>query len=253
MILLAIYILLTLAAVIWILLDAETACVFDVYGNSFRYVWFESPHRWAELMTYGWRLAVLCSAVVLGWLLAGRVYTANPFDVGPAIRVGVAAAMLVGSLASLPWIYIAHRIRWHRRIRRTALQLTELAGRITSDAVFLQSLERADYETDAPWTGWHPKEEHWRSEQLWSLLVPMAYLHNESNRSVLFPVDWETFLGWNVPDEITRTDGALPFHGPDGSSFRVKSIRQLRGCPDWVVIDTEMQSELESLVTTADN
>jgi hypothetical protein len=50
------------------------------------------------------------------------------------------------------------------------------------------------------------------------------------------------FLAWHIPPELTEVDRDLPFHGPFDTSFCVKSVWKLRGCPGWSVIATEMQS-----------
>jgi hypothetical protein len=247
--LLDVYILLTLLALLWIAYDVETIYIFDVFGKNFHYVWFDSGQRWTHLFTYGWRLAVICTFVLLNGVLSYRFYAANPFQLGPSLHVIVAAIMLVASFAAIPWIYVAHRLRWQRRIHWTASQLSEFITRITAAPDLEHTLQRADYDTDAPWTAWHPNQKDWQSDadrDLWSGLVPVVYVRNAPPRAALFPIDWEMFLAWNVPIEVSEVNKNLPIHGPCDSSFCVESVKQVRGCPNWSLITTEIQSELDA-------
>ena len=247
--LLVAYILLMLLAVLWIAWDFETFFIFDVFGKNFHYVWFDSGQRWTHLFTYGWRLAGLCTLVLLNGVLSYRFYAANPFQLGPSSHFIWFAIMLTASFAAIPWIYMAHRLRWQRQIRWTALQLSDFAKRITTDPEFIQTMQQADYATDEPWTAWHPKQQDRQSDenkQLWSGLVPVVYVRNDASRSALFPVDWEMFLAWNASVQLTRIKSDLPIRGPFDSSFRVKSVQQLRGYPNWRLISTEMDSKLDA-------
>jgi hypothetical protein len=107
MTLLAAYILLTLFAVVWILRDAETVFIFDVFGKSFYYVWYESGKRWTYLFTYGWRLALLCSIIVVNLFLVYRFLAADPLRLGWPFVLVLSPIMLLGSFAALPWISAA--------------------------------------------------------------------------------------------------------------------------------------------------
>lgn len=245
-----IYALLLLLTLLWIACDRETACVFDVFGKSFYYVWYESGERWRILLTYGWRLAALCSLILLNGILACRVLVENPLQLGSEVHVIVFAAMIAGSVAVFPWIYVAERFRWRRKLRSTARQLSDFAERLVTDSDFAETLRRADYDTKAPWTAWHPNQEQWEAKQFFQGVVPVAYVRNDSIQSVLFPVDWQTFLAWHLPPNVIAPGRDLPFHGALESSFRVKSVTRLRGCPDWNVIATEMQSELMAVQHT---
>lgn len=247
--LLVAYIVLTFLVVLWIAWDSETICIFDVFGKSFHYVWFDSGKRWTFLFAYGWRLAVVCTVVLVNTGLCYRLYAANPFQLGAPIHALAFAIMFAGSFTAIPWIYMAERIRWRRQVHRAALRLTELAKRMTTDQDYVQTLQRADYATEEPWTAWHPNDHEWQTEegkQFWSDLLPVVYVRDDSHGAVVFPIDFESFLGWNIPGELGRVDSELPFRGPFDASFRVKSVWPLRGCSGWCLIRTEMRSELDA-------
>ncbi len=249
--LLVAYVLLILLAMLWIAKDTETIYIFDLFGKNFHYVWFESGQRWTHVFTYGWRLAILCSLTVLTGILSYRIYVVNPCGITPALQVIILLGMLTASIAPIPWIYIAHRLRWQRQIRATALRLSEFAERVTAEADPAQMLDRANYDTDEPWAAWHPAQDEWKSDDcnsLWGGLVPVVYVRNDSHRSALFPIDWETFLAWNISADCARINNDLPVHGALGSSFRVEFIQRLRGCPNWCLVHTEMHSELDAML-----
>jgi hypothetical protein len=246
--LLVAYALLLLLAILWIARDSETIYIFDVFGRNFHYVWFDSGQRWKYVFTYGWRLVALCSLVFLNGLLSYRIYTVDPLEVGPAVQFMMFAVLLAASLTPIPWIYIAHRLRWQRRIRATVPGLVRFLEGTAIDSALAQTLDRADYNTDAPWTAWHPKHDEWESNEMWDALLPVVYLRNDPGRSALFPIDWETFLAWNIPADCVRINSDLPVHGAFDSSFRVESVQQLRGCPNWWLVRTEIRSELDAVI-----
>jgi hypothetical protein len=245
------YTLLMLLALLWIAKDAETIYVFDVFGRNFHYVWFESGQRWTHVFTYGWRLVAICSLVLFNGILAYRIFATDLFAIDPTVRRIVLVAMIVASCAPIPWIYIANHLRWRRHIRSTALRLSDFAKRITADSDLAKMLDRADYNTDEPWTAWHPSQNDWKSgdsNRLWDGLIPVVYVRNDSLRSALFPIDWETFLAWNIPADCARINNDLPVHGALDSSFRVESVQLLRGCLNWCLVRTEMRSELDAMI-----
>lgn len=247
--LLVAYIMATLLALIWIAWDAETIYVLDVFGRNLHYVWSESGRRWRYLFTYGWRLGVACSLVLVNGVLSCQFYRDNPFQLGASMHFIALAVMLFGSFAAIPWIYIANGLRCQGRIRRTALQLSDFVERISADPGLAQTMERAEYATEPPWTAWHPTMEDWQSDEgrhLWSNVLPVVYVRTDSVRSALFPVDWEAFLAWNASADLGRINSVLPVHGPGDSSFSVRSVQQLRGCPNWSLVRVEMQSELDA-------
>ncbi len=237
------YILLLLSAVLWIAWDAEIFGIFDVFGKSFHYVWFEYPKRWTCLFSHGLRLAALCVLIALNAILSFRFSIGSSAQLSGGMSFVVLLFMLAGSFAVIPWIYLAHRLRWQTRLRRTASQLFGLINRVIANGGSAQLLERADYNTDEPWKAWHPSREEWR-QPCWSDIVPVAYFQNDSIRSAVFCVDWETFLGWKVSASLTEVNNDLPLHGPGDCSFRIRAVQRLRGCPDWSVIKVQLQSKL---------
>ncbi len=242
------YALLTLLAMLWIAKDVETIYIFDVFGKSFHYVWFESGQRWTHVFTYGWRLIALCSFLLLNALLSYRICADNAFDVRPAVQLVLFAVMLSVSILPVPWIYVAHRLRWQRMIRATAIRLAGIVERTTVDSDLSQAFDPAVYKTEEPWTAWHPKQGEWKANKLWDGLVPVVYLHNGPDRSALFPIDWEIFLAWNIPGNCVRINSDLLVHGALESSFRVESVEELRGCPNWWLVRTEMRTELDTVI-----
>ncbi|MCA9178801.1 MAG: hypothetical protein KDB14_30270 [Planctomycetales bacterium] len=241
------YTLLAFLAMLWILKDGETYYIFDVFGESFHYVWFVSGQRWIYLFAYGWRLIALCSFVLLNALLSCRIYADNGFDIGPAAQRALLALMLFVSILPVPWIYVAHRLRCRRNILAIAKRLSGVAERATGDPRLC--FELADYETEEPWTAWHPTQGEWKANGLWDGLVPVVYLCNDGDRSAaVFSIDWETFLAWNIPSNCIRKNNDLPVHGPLESSFRVAAAQKLRGCPNWWLVRAEMRTELDTVI-----
>ncbi len=241
---------LTLLAYVWIAWDAETAYIFDAFGRSFYWIWHESGKRWRYLLTYGWRLAVLASVILVGILFAWRFFTADPLQIDRAGRILTLTLMLAASLSLMPWIHLAARNRWLLGVRSAARQLTDLVERVTADDEFLHSLNPAPYETQQPWTAWHPSQDQYSSGLFPKEIVPVVYVCREAVRSVLLPIDWQTFLAWSIPKELRPPGSDLPFQGPFESSFRVKSIRNLRGCPGWCLVKTEMRSGVFDFAAT---
>lgn len=238
------HLLLTLSAVLWIARDAETAYIFEAFcGESFHYGWYESPKRWNYVFTYGWRLVLLCSFTGIIVIVSCRFFASNPLQLGRATLVGVFALLLVGAFAPIPWINLAHRLRLEQRLRTTALRLTNIIDRVAAKCDLPESLRRADYSCDESWSGWHPKTDEMQSNQWWEGILPIVYVWNESITSAVFPVDFETWLAWNVPARLFQINSEFPFHGPHHLSFRVKSRRELRGLSHWTVIETKIESE----------
>ncbi len=242
------YTLLMLLAMLWIMKDAETIYIFDVFGKNFCYVWFESGQRWTHIFTYGWRMVVLCLLVLLICLLSYRIYLEDLFEIGPAARLTVFVVLLAASFAPFPWIYLAHRLRWQRQFRATAQRLDDFVNAAIDESERARSLERAEYRTDEPWTAWHPKQDEWKSNRLWDGLVPVVYLRDAPYRSAIFPIDWETFFAWNIAADCVRVNSDLPVHGAFDSSFRVESVQAIRGIPNWWLVRTEMRSILDTVI-----
>ena len=240
--LLLVYVVLTLSAYLWIAGDAETASIFDVFGRSFYYVWFESGQRWRHLFAYGWRLLLLAALAIGGGILAWNLFTSNPFQLGPATNGLLLGIMLVLSAGLPPWIYGADRLRWQRKVRYNARQLSTYLERLKTQTKRETMLNPADYETVAPWSAWHPNQEEWRSEHFPRDVVPVVYLRGEALDTAVFELYCQTFLAWNIPAELAAAAAELPFHGPLNTSFRVKSVRPLRGCADWHMIQAEANS-----------
>ena len=234
------YVLFTLLTLSWIAWDAETIYVFDVFGKNLHYVWAESGKRWTYLFSYGWRLAAICALIASNAAFSFLLFTRNATQIGRGLSFVVLGIMLAGSFVAIPWIYVAQRWRWRKRLRRTASQLLGVINRVTASQGFGQLLQPADYRTREPWTAWHPRPDEW-TQPCWSDIVPVAFFENQSIHSAVFCMDWRTFLAWRIPACWTEENRDLPFQGPDGCSFRVRAVRKLGGCPGWSVIRTELQ------------
>ena len=242
MTLLVAYMLLTLLVLSWIVWDAETVYVFDVFGKSFYYVWVESGKRWTCLSSYGWRLLTLCTVIVSNAALSFLFFMRNAAQLGTGMCIIVLGIMLAGSFVPIPWIYLANRLRWQRSLRSTASQPLGFINRVNANRNIGQFLEPADYSTREPWTAWHPSREEW-TQPYWSDIVPVAYFQNPAIQSAVFCTDFDTFLGWKIPACLIDVNSDLPFHGPNDCSFRVRGVKPLGGYPDWSVISVDYQSE----------
>jgi hypothetical protein len=228
------YFLLSVTGVLWIALDAETAYIFDVFGKNIDFMWRHSGQRWKFTFMYGWRLLALVLligvCIYLAWPLAFAVSNAR----GTAIIVLVGLALIPFSL--LPWIYIANGIRFRRTLRNTARQLTPIVNELAAASDISTILDKADYRLDPPWSAWHPKD-----VDDWPQVVPVAYVRTEPTPTVVFPYDWETFLAWNLGDQLSNSGTNLPFNGPGETTFKLRCITPLVGVPEWSLVYAEME------------
>ncbi len=184
-------------------------------------MWFESGQRWKFLARYGWRLAVLSSFVVLNIVLSYRIYVANPFDLGTALLLFMFATLVSASFAPIPWVYVAHELRWQHQIRSTAFRLSGFVESVTADTDLGRTWIVATTKTNEPWTAWHPTlerceptigGEHWFQ----------CYISTRTPVLTLIPIEPETFLAWNIPTDSIGINKDLPVCGAHGSSFSSK-------------------------------
>jgi hypothetical protein len=222
---------LLVAGLVWIAVDADTAYIFDVFGKNFNYVWHQSGRRWKYTFMYGWRLIALLllisACAYLAWLWASSLSWT------PA-SLTVFAVMTAMGICLVPWIKIASRLRFQRKLRSTAVALTPVAQQLAATADISSVLDEARYATAPNWSAWHPK-----SAKDWPVVVPVAYVHAPPSATVLFPLDWECFLAWNLLDQLPTLGSALPFHGPCDSTFLLRRVTPLRGVDNWSLVYAE--------------
>lgn len=80
----------------------------------------------------------------------------------------------------------------------------------------------------------HPRGDDW-----WPDVVPVAYLLPDTMSSIIFPIDFTSFVAWRLPSEFVRSGELLPFEGPSGSTFKLRKVTRVRGCPHWTLLRTD--------------
>jgi hypothetical protein len=236
------YLILLAAGLLWITLDAETAYIFDVFGKQFDYMWYHSGQRWKFTFMYGWRLLTLVLLIAvcayLAWLLVSAISDWR------AAAILLFVTLTVIPLCLLPWIKAASRIRFQRILHNRAKQLTPVAQSLAAAQDISAILDDAQYRTEPDWSSWHPK-----SIDDWPEIVPVAYVHSPPAVTILFPVDWDTFLAWKLLGQLPDAGSLLPFNGPFDSTFVLRQVRPLHGEPDWTLVHAELLLNKERRVT----
>ncbi|QDU90983.1 hypothetical protein Pla175_43980 [Pirellulimonas nuda] len=227
------YLFLLAVGVLWISLDVETAYVIDVFTKNFEFVWSQSGRRWQWISMYGWRLLALAALIGACAYLSWRFAFAAP--ISRAWAGSLFAAMAIFPLCLVPWINLCHQLRYQRSVSSAARRLTPVVQDLASASDISAVLDDAHYTTMPGWSAWHPK-----GVNDWPLVVPVAYVHAEPSFTVLFPVDCEWFLAWKLANQLPLPGSPLPFNGPGDTTFTFRSVRPLRGVPDWSLVYAEL-------------
>jgi hypothetical protein len=241
MFLLGSYILVALVALIWMALDTDATSAFEIFRRHL--------HRTARAMQMysDWafhslrRCVFLLTLVALSLLVTFLMLAQNPFDLGQSARNAMFASTLIGSLAMIPLPYLSAHLRLLRHLYSKAADLSELVSIVTSETEVPHHLEPAEYDTSDRWTAWHPKEDQWKADRYWIGIVPVAYLRQGTELSLIVPVDWEHFLAWKIPAGSAVPGCDLPFKGPGETAFTVKTVHRVIGRQGWSVVRADMK------------
>ena len=242
MLLLNAYILMSLVALTWIACDSGMIAIFELFQRDQHVVARDMGMYWSWALRHTWRCVVLLLLVASNATLASLLLAQNPFQLDAVGRTAVFGAMLIGSLVMIPWIFVADSLRRQRQFRSKATQLTRLVALVGAEPDLAQHLEPAGYDSDDSWTAWHPRLHNWH-EDYWTGIVPVLYVRQREYPTIVVPLDWRVFLAWNLPAGIALPGRDLPFHGPGGSSFRVRSAYGLKYRPGWTVINADLYDE----------
>jgi hypothetical protein len=236
-----------IAALLWVAVDRYSTGTFEFFSKNL--------HECARAMgmyskwvrhTLG-RLALLSLLIAISVVTAVRVFAVNPLELSLSGQWLLLASMLVGTVILVPLPQIADRLRFLRMIYSKTAALTNQFSLGNWQPEMQDQWDNADYETSQSWTAWHPRLEDFEHDHVWSDLVPVIYLQQGTEESIVVPSNWEYFLAWKWPGD-TRINAPLPFTGPGNTRFFMKSLRQIPGRPGWLLVRAEMEDfELESI------
>jgi hypothetical protein len=238
MLILGLYILVMIVALLWIVIDHDAMCAFELFQIKLHAMAREMGIYWKWANHTLGRFAFLLMLVSVALVAAIWMAMQNPWEFGEPARIAVLGAMVVGSLAVLILPYLAARLRFARCLYSRSSQLAELVSLVRSETVE-QHLEAADYDARDGWSAWHPRGDDWQRDKLWRGLVPVAYLRRGFGPSVVVPMDWEHFLAWRLPVDL-EPGKCFPFCGPGETTFVVKAVHKLLGRQGWSVVRADM-------------
>jgi hypothetical protein len=233
--LLWLYILVFLGALIWLGVDKNATGAFEFVRRNL-HTTARDMGMYSEWVRYSLgRLVFLTILVILNVTLSAWTFATNPLDFGLAPRGTMLAAMLAGSLALVALPFLAARLRFLQFVYSKTAQLAELVAVANSGSEVQHHLDVAKYETRCGWTAWHPKQQDFERNPLWSEMVPVIFLLQGIRPSVVVPIDFTYFLAWNLPGEVQPGE-PLPCWG----NFLVETVHKIPWRSGWSVVCAEM-------------
>lgn len=233
------YSLVLCSAAAWSLLDRDSNAAYE-FLRSRSHATARDMGLYSEWLKYSLtRFSLLAVHVAVALAAAISMSTQNQFELRTPAQIGASCALVAGALLLFTLPDIAARIRFARFLNKTAGQLAASLINAACEGGQREDLEPARYDAQEGWSAWHPKDEYWKSDRLWSVVVPVVYLRCAAGGSLALPIDWVHFLFWKRPIEIERGE-YLPFRGPGGTSFRVERIHGVIGRPEWSVVQADM-------------
>lgn len=242
MLALGLYLLGTLIAISWVVLDDNAVAAFEIFNRCLHSTARHMGIYWKWLVQTFLRAALLLSCVISGVVAATWIWQRNPWDLPWLGKTFVFAAMLVCSIAISAMPHLTAYFRLRHFLHFKAAELTNLALNLSSSEGVRQHLEPADnraFRGVEGWTAWHPRQERWHEEACWTGLVPLAYLHQDQQTSLIVPVDFEYFLAWNLPQGSVLPGKLMPIY----PRCYVKAVRDLPGYEGWSVVRADMEIE----------
>jgi hypothetical protein len=234
-----------LIALCWVALDSNATAAFEILKKQLHGTARDMGMYWKWLLQSLLRAALLTSLVLAGIVVATRMFQQNPWDLERLASRSLFAAMLTSSLALLAMPQLSAHLRLQRLLDSKAAGLTQLVAALSSEEGVRQHLEPAEHPFAGVdgWPAWHPKQEQWEGNRLWSDLVPVIYRRQETETSLIIPMDFEHFLAWKLPAEIATPGTWMPIW----PRFSVKSARDLRGRKGWSVVKADLEDEDEPI------
>lgn len=232
---LATFALLWLVAMVWIAADNNVLGVhffFTHLGKEKAGGW---PRRF--YWKFGWRLAVL-TGLQLGILASVVLFARSAFASdslgGQLVGIAALALMVVAIVVQHPRFHPFFRWEKRRRARTACRQLADVVHQFEVCQSVEDFTDRAEYPTQKGWLACHPRG----ASPWWPGVVPVAYFRRDGQTCVMFPVDWETFVAWQLPSDFSGPGEDLPFEGPHGTTFRLKKTAPLRASAQWTLLYT---------------
>ncbi len=240
MLCLGLYLIVTLIALSWVMLDHNARAAFEVFEWSLHSTAREMGMYREWLLQSLIRAVLLISFVIIGIVAATWMLLQNPWNLEWLGRASLFAAMITFSIATLVMPHLSAHVRLWRFLNFKATELSDLVSVLSTNEGVYCSLEPAEqgvFDGADGWTAWHPRAEEWKENPLWSGLVPVVYLYQSTATSLIVPVDFEHFLAWKLPDGGIMPGKLMPFW----PSCLVKAVRRLRGCEGWSIVHAELQ------------
>lgn len=228
------------AAIIWVTLDKYASGTFEIFSKNLHQC-ARAMGKYSEWLRYCLgRGALLLTLVVISISATLGTFFTNPMELGVSGQWMLLAAMLAGTALLIALPRITDRLRLMNLIYWATSAVSTQFSLSNWQSAIQETWDIADYETSQNWCAWHPRQEEFDSVTIWRYLVPVIYLKQDEQPSLVVPYMWEYFLAWNWPGEV-RVEEPLPFTGPGDARFLVKSSRQLPRRPGWTVIHAEME------------
>jgi hypothetical protein len=234
------YVLVIFAALIWVGVDRDAIEAFEFLSRN-SHANARCMGIYSEFVRYSLgRLAFLTIIVTLNVVVAFLMFAKNPLNFEPSIRGTVLGTMLAGSLVLFAMPHLSVYLRLKHFLYFKAAELRNLVSIVSSKEMVRQQLKPSDiFDGQDGWTAWHPSEEAWKENPLWAGLVPLVYLHQDAEPSLIVPVDGEYFLAWKLPCGSVTPGNLMPVL----PHYCVKAVHNLRGREGWSVVQAELVVE----------
>ena len=235
------------SGLLWIIIDAETVYIFDVFGRSYRSLW-QFRHPWRLMLPYAWRLLIL--AVLIGgasWLaITAAIRRWDDAHYRTAILLSTFAII---PFLLIPWISLASTLRWHRLLSKTTSRLAPVARQLADEATAVDS-GRVRERISGSWTAWYADD-----MEIWPEVYPTAYV--QPQRAIVYfqlrsPYFKEYFLAWSSGTSEFPVGTLLPLSGFEEIPYRISEAWPLPHAPNWTLVDCELLLSDEDLFNAPD-
>jgi len=245
MLILGLYLIIILIALSWVALDGNATSAFEIFNRNLHPTARQMGMYWEWAFGSLLRVIFLATLVMFGIVASTWMQQENSWGFGWNAKSIVFSFMLISSLALFALPHLSVHFRLKRFLYFKAEELTNLVSIVSSKEGIRQHLEPAEFDSfhgEDGWTAWHPSEEGWNENPLWEGLVPVVYMHQEAEPSLIVPVDWEYFLVWKLPSGSITPGNLMPIC----PCFTVKAVHNLRGREGWSVVQADMEVDEEN-------
>ncbi|HVT26865.1 MAG TPA: hypothetical protein VHE81_02495 [Lacipirellulaceae bacterium] len=214
---------------IWIAIDN------DLLGVSycFWHLGEDWPRRYYWI--FGWRLialAVLEASIGISVFCFIRAAISSGSTIRLVIGLAVLSLMAVAFVFQRPKFHPYFKWQMRKRAISACRALGHVVQQFEDRKTFDEFTDAAEYATREGWSPRHPRG----AGPWWPEVVPVAYVRRDGGTSVIFPVDWELFIGWKLPRDFVLPPNCLPFEGPQGSKFTLTKVVPLKRYPGWTIL-----------------